>query len=58
MELKELSEKTLSLFECDDTSQLSEKLFEIVINNELSKITSFLNIVDDLSVDWMQKIFQ
>lgn len=58
MELKELCERVLDLFKCDDTSQLSKKLFETVINNDISKIQDFLSIVNDLSVDWLQKIFQ
>lgn len=57
-ELKELTEKTLKLFEIDDISKLSLKLMQTVINNDVNKYSAFVNYVEDLSVDWLQKIFQ
>ena len=58
MELKELTEKTLELFEIDNISKLSSKLMQVVINNDANKYSAFVDIVKDLSVDWLQKIFQ
>lgn len=59
MELKELYENTLRVFECKDTEELKNKLYYVVLNNEVNIYNEFLEIVNyDLSVDWMQKIFQ
>lgn len=59
MELKKLYENTLRVFECKDTEELKNKLYNVVLNNEVNIYNEFLEIVDcDLSVDWMQKIFQ
>ncbi len=58
MELKELSEKVLNLFGVDSASKLGNKLKETVLANDTSKYAEFVNIVEDLSIDWMQKIYQ
>lgn len=58
MELKELSEKVLNLFCVDSVSKLGNKLKETVLTNDTSKYAEFVNIVEDLSIDWMQKIYQ
>lgn len=58
MELKQLCEKTLEIFGIDDISQLSDRLLETVINHDISKFQSFSETVEDLSVDWLQKLFQ
>lgn len=59
MELKKLYENTLRVFECKDTEELTNKLYNVVLNNEINIYNEFLEIVNyDLSVDWMQKIFQ
>lgn len=59
MELKELTEKTLSLLEIENTDEMSKKLFEIVSTNNFQICEQFANLVEnDLSVDWLQKIFQ
>lgn len=58
MELKELCEKTLSIFEIADIKDLQSKLFECVQNNNVEKYSQFHSIVNDLSIDWLQKIFQ
>lgn len=58
MELKELCEKTKEIFKISDISELSDRLFEICINNKYEYMEQFVNVVEDLSVDWMQKIFQ
>lgn len=58
MELGELCKKTLDIFECDNISELGGKLYDAVINNDIVKLTAFCNTVKDLTVDWLQKIFQ
>lgn len=59
MELKELTEKTLELLEIKNTDEMSKRLFDIVRNNNVHIYDKFCKLVEnDLSVDWMQKIFQ
>lgn len=59
MELKELTEKTLDLLEIENINEMSKKLFEIVIKNDNHVYERFCKLVDnDLSIDWMQMIFQ
>lgn len=59
MELKELTEKAISLLEIKDTSEMSEKLFDVVKNNNEKIYNDFSELVgNDLSVDWLQMIFQ
>ena len=58
MELGELCKKTLDIFECDNISELGGKLYDAVINNDIVKLTAFCDTVKDLTVDWLQKIFQ
>lgn len=59
MELKELTEKVISLLEIKDTSEMSEKLFDIVKNNNNKTYDGFSKLVENnLSVDWLQMIFQ
>lgn len=58
MELKELCESTLNLFGIENVSKLGEKLLETVLSNDREKFRQFSDMVDDLTVDWLQKIFQ
>ena len=58
MELKELTEKTLEIFESKDTSELISKIKNVCIENETEYFDRFAELVEDLSVDWLQKIFQ
>lgn len=58
MELKELCEQTLCIFEISDIKDLQSKLFECVKNNDVKKYSQFHSLVGDLSTDWLQKIFQ
>ena len=55
MELKELTEKTMKLFVADDPKMLAEKIFNVVRNNNVDVYERFCNLVQDLSIDWMQK---
>ena len=59
MELKYLTEKTLELFNVQSTGDLSSKLLEVVRSNDCDSYYRFSELVDnDLSVDWIQKIYQ
>lgn len=57
MELKELTDKTMALFEVVSPDQLGNALFEAC--DDHNKLQAFCNLVDnDLSIDWMQMIYQ
>ncbi|QDR72928.1 SAM-dependent DNA methyltransferase [Limosilactobacillus reuteri] len=56
MELKELTEKTLVLFNSKNTAELIKKLPSYWNDNDTK--TKFKELVGDLSIDWLQKIFQ
>lgn len=58
MELKQLLEKVADIFSINDVSELGDALFLCVRSNETDKYERFHSLVGDLSVDWMQKIFQ
>ena len=59
LELKELTEKTLKLLEIENTNEMSKKLFDVVRNNNIKIYQQFDKLIEnDLSVDWLQKIFQ
>ena len=58
MELGELCKKALSIFGCESVSELGGKLYDAVMNGEIVKLTAFCDTVGDLTVDWLQRIFQ
>lgn len=58
MELKELTEKTKELFKTESIEELTEKIFDAVKNNDVDIYEKFCDLVQDLSIDWLQKIFQ
>lgn len=59
MELKELTNKTLELFEVDKVEELGDALMECLHNSNNEKMQAFCNLVEcDLSKDWLQKIYQ
>lgn len=59
MELKEITERMLELLNVKSTEELSDRLFEVVKNNDMTIYEKFCEIVEnDLSIDWMQMIFQ
>lgn len=58
MELKELCESTLNLFGIENVSKLGEELLKAVLGNDCEKYSQFSDMVGDLNVDWLQKIFQ
>ena len=58
MELKELTEKVLELLRAQSAEELPERLFEAVKNDDLNVYENFCELVQDLSTDWIQMIFQ
>ncbi len=58
MELKENVDKTLEMFGARNTQELREKMFEICKRNDELMFAKYKDLVGDLSVDWLQKIFQ
>ena len=57
MELKELTDKTLELFGVTSPEKLGSAL--LAACGDPDKLRTFRELVDgDLSVDWMQKIYQ
>lgn len=53
MELKQLCNKTLEIFEIDDIKCLQEKLLDSVSKNDVEKYSTFETLIEDLSVDWL-----
>lgn len=58
MELKELTEKVIEIFEVDEAHNLTESVRDAVMTNDYKKYKAFKELVGDLSIDWMQKIYQ
>ena len=58
LELKELSEKTLEIFRINSIDNLGEALTECLESKDIDKIKAFNELVDDLSIDWLQMIYQ
>lgn len=58
MELKELYNKTLAIFQIDSAESLPKALMDALLEADTKKLDDFVNVVGDLSVDWLQKIFQ
>lgn len=59
MELKELTEKTLDLLKIKNTDEISNRLFDVATNNDVRVYEQFCTLIkNDLSVDWLQMIFQ
>lgn len=58
MELKELTSKVIELLNIESPEQIPDSLMEIVLNGKAEYFDRFCNLVEDLSIDWLQKIFQ
>ena len=58
MELTELLNKIKTLFNANDTKQLTDRLIDVSINNDFKYHKSFVDIVGDLKTDWLQMIYQ
>ncbi|MGX7195461.1 N-6 DNA methylase [Enterococcus olivae] len=58
MELSELTKKILGNFNAESVEELPKKIMTTVLRNEKEKYQAFKNSVQDLSIDWLQRIFQ
>lgn len=58
MELKELTEKMMALFKSESVEALADKVLIAVKNNDENVYEKFCDLVQDLSTDWLQMIFQ
>ena len=58
MELRELTDKTLKLFKAKNTKELLSEMMHTVESNDLQIYEKFTEMVEELSTDWLQKIFQ
>ena len=58
MELRELTSKVIELLNIESPEQIPDSLMEIVLNGKVEYFDRFCNLVEDLSIDWLQKIFQ
>lgn len=56
--LTNLKDKVFELLEINDVNQLTSKITEIVNANDYRIYEEFVSIVEDLSKDWLQKIYQ
>ena len=58
MELKNLTEKTLEIFDAGSTDELALNIMKTVETNDFNVYQKFEEMVKDLSTDWLQKIYQ
>ncbi len=58
MELKELVTQVSKLFEADKIEDLNQKIMSCVTKNDFEIYAKFCELVKDLSIDWLQMIFQ
>lgn len=59
MELKKLTDTLLEILKIKSVDEITKHLFETVINNDIQVYEEFCKLINnDLSVDWLQMIFQ
>ena len=58
MELSELKEEVLRIFETSSVEGLTEKIMKSVLSDDVNNYRKFKESVEDLSTDWLQMIFQ
>ncbi|WP_051577826.1 N-6 DNA methylase [Sporolactobacillus terrae] len=58
MELKETADKFLSALGCDTFSELPDRIMKAVMDGEIKAYEEYLKLCPDLTVDWMQRIYQ
>lgn len=58
MELKKLTTETLEIFGLRSVDALPDALLEAATKNDTGKYKRFADLVGDLAIDWLQKIFQ
>lgn len=58
MELTQLCNEAKRIFNIPDMSQLSDRLLEVCMGNDTVCMADFCESVQDLTIDWLQKIFE
>lgn len=59
MELKELTQKILKIFNADSHARLTERIMQVLESPGCHEIfNSYLGLCPDLSVDWLQRVYQ
>ena len=58
MELSELTKNVLGIFEIENQEDLSKSIYDAVRSDDIRKYEKFEILVQDLSVDWLQMIYQ
>ncbi len=58
LDLKELSIRTLELFQVKTHSELGRALMACCVSGDMEKMRRLSEMVGDLSVDWLQRIYQ
>lgn len=58
MELTKLCEGVKEIFAISDIAQLSDALRDVCLSNDHRPMEAFSEFVQDLTVDWLQKIFE
>lgn len=58
MELTQLCKEAKRIFNISDMSQLSDRLLDVCMKNDTDCMAEFCESVQDLTIDWLQKIFE
>lgn len=58
MELSELTKNVLRIFEIETQEDLTQSIYDAVMSDDVQKYEKFEILVQDLSVDWLQMIYQ
>lgn len=58
IELKELVDGLIVLFDLKDIKELKEALLKALLEKDTSKLEGFVLLVNDLTIDHLQKVFQ
>lgn len=58
MELTQLCNEAKRIFNISDMAQLSDRLLEVCMGNDTVCMADFCESVQDLTIDWLQKIFE
>lgn len=58
MELSELTKNVLKIFEIETQEDLTQSIYDAVMSDDVQKYEKFEILVQDLSVDWLQMIYQ
>ena len=58
MELKELYQTILTVFDAESVSELSAKMFDFITNNNTEAFEQYIPLCPDFETDYLQKIWQ